>query len=242
VLIYPAIDLRGGRCVRLMHGRFDAVTVYDDDPVARLASFEAAGAAWAHVVDLDGAQAGRNVQHELIAKLASASRVKLQAGGGVRSAEDIRRLLDAGAGRVVVGSQAVKAPEEVRAWLAEFGAQRMCLALDARPSGEGWEIAVKGWAEASGLSLAAALALYPEGSARHVLITDVSRDGAMTGPNLALLAKNISQRPDLSIQASGGVADLADLAALRDIGAAGAIVGRALYERRFTLEEALHAG
>jgi phosphoribosylformimino-5-aminoimidazole carboxamide ribotide isomerase len=238
MLIYPAIDLQAGRCVRLMHGRFDQATVYDDDPFARLAAFAAAGTEWTHVVDLDGARAGEAVQHALVAALATALPVKLQAGGGVRSAADVERLLSAGAARVVVGSAAVQRPQEVQDWLVRFGAERLCLALDVRDG----VVAVNGWAEASDVTLAEAFDLYPRGMARHVLITDVSRDGALQGPNLELLREAVALRPDLDIQASGGVASLVDLEAIRAAGAAGAIVGRALYERRFTLEEALDAG
>jgi phosphoribosylformimino-5-aminoimidazole carboxamide ribotide isomerase len=242
VLIYPAIDLRDGRCVRLMQGRFEEATVYDDDPFARLSRFAAEGAEWVHVVDLDGAEAGRPVQHALIERLAAKTGVNLQTGGGVRAAADVRRLLDAGVGRVVVGSAAVRASDAVRAWLAEFGPQRLCLAFDVLSARGGWDVVVNGWTESSDVSLASALALYPEGTAPHVLITDVSRDGAMSGPNLPLLAETVSLRPDLRVQASGGVARLEDLAALREIGAAGAIVGRAIYEGRITLTEALSAG
>ncbi len=243
MLIYPAIDLKGGQCVRLMHGRFDQVTVYDDDPFQRLAAFEAEGAAWVHVVDLDGAKAGSPQQHELIGRLSGAGRARIQTGGGVRDRAHVERLIKAGAARVVVGSAAVERPAEVRDWIREFGIQRVCLAMDVRGrEGGGWEIAVRGWTEGSGLSLTEALALYPEGAARHVLITDVSRDGALTGPNVPLLSEIVSLRPDLRIQASGGVAELADLVTLREAGAAGAIVGRAIYEGKFTVKEALDAG
>lgn len=242
MLIYPAIDLKDGRCVRLMHGRFDQATVYDDDPFARLADFAARGAEWVHVVDLDGAKAGRPVQHELIGRLSQGGGVQIQTGGGVRARGDVERLLDAGAARVVVGSAAVKDPQEVRSWIVGFGLERICLALDVRPAGSGWEIAVHGWTEGAGLSLTEALDLYPQGAARHVLITDVSRDGAMTGPNIALIEAAAASRPDLQVQASGGVSVLADIAALGKTRAAGVIVGRAIYEGRFTLEEALDAG
>src|SRR5262249_11487382 len=139
-------------------------------------------------------------------------------------------------------SAAVQRPDQVKAWIAEFGLQRLCLALDVKPAGQGWGVAVHGWTEGSGLSLDAALDLYPEGAVRHILITHVSRDRAVTGPNLDLLCEFISRRPDLRIQASGGVATLEDLRRLREAGADGAIVGRALYEGRFSLEEALSAG
>ena len=241
MIVYPAIDLRGGACVRLMHGRFDRVTRYDDDPAARLDAFAASGARWVHIVDLDGAEAGRAVQHGLIGALARRSGVRVQSGGGVRSADDVRTLLDAGVARVVVGSLAITAPGTVGAWLAEFGADRLTLAVDVRADGERFVPALKGWTEAAGIDLWTALDAYPPGLARHVLVTDVGRDGALSGPNLALLAEVGRRRPDLRLQASGGVSGLADLAAVRALGCDGAIVGRALYEDRFTVEQALAA-
>jgi phosphoribosylformimino-5-aminoimidazole carboxamide ribotide isomerase len=241
VIVYPAIDLRDGACVRLMHGRFDEVTRYDDAPVARLAAFVAAGAAWVHVVDLDGAQAGRAVQHALIGRLARSAEVRIQSGGGVRSREDVAALLDAGVARVVVGSQAVTAPGAVADWLAEFGAERIALALDVNVKDGVPVPALKGWTEAAAVTLWQALDRFPEGTARHLLVTDVGRDGALTGPNLELLAEIVQRRPDLDVQASGGVAETSDLTAAREAGCAGAIVGRAIYERRFTVEQALEA-
>jgi phosphoribosylformimino-5-aminoimidazole carboxamide ribotide isomerase len=242
VLIYPAVDLREGACVRLMQGRFDQATLYDRDPFARLAAFEAAGSNWAHVVDLDGAKAGAPVQHRLIGRLAGASRLKIQAGGGVRARADVERLLDLGVSRVVVGSAAVSRPDQVRRWIEDFGKDRVCLALDVRAKDQAFEVAVHGWTKGAGVTLDAALDAYPDAIARHILVTDVSRDGALTGPNLALIKSLAARRPELQVQASGGVAALEDLPALKAVGAAGAIVGRALYEGRFTLEEALRAG
>ena len=239
MIVYPAIDLRDGVCVRLMHGRFDAVTRYDDDPAARLAAFAAAGADWAHIVDLDGAEAGRAMQHQLIGELAAALDIRIQCGGGVRSADDVQRLLDAGVRRVVVGSLAVSEPGTVSGWLARFGSDRITLAVDVKADGDRWVPSLKGWTEAADVDLWAALDRYPPGSAKHLLVTDVGRDGALTGPNLDLLAEIHLRRPDLWLQASGGVADLTDLTGARSVGASGAIVGRALYEGRFTLEQAL---
>lgn len=239
MIVYPAIDLRGGVCVRLMHGRFDAVTRYDDDPAARLAAFAAAGADWAHIVDLDGAEAGRAVQHGLIGELAAAIDIRIQSGGGVRSAEDVQNLLDAGVNRVVVGSLAVSEPGTVSGWLARFGPDRITLAIDVKADGDRWVPVLRGWTEAADIDLWVALDRYPPGAAKHLLVTDVGRDGALTGPNLDLLAEIHQRRPDLRLQASGGVADLSDLTGARSVGASGAIVGRALYEGRFTLEQAL---
>jgi len=241
VIVYPAIDLRDGVCVRLMHGRFDQVTRYDDDPAARLAAFVDAGAEWVHVVDLDGAQAGRAVQHALIGRLARSVDVRIQSGGGVRSREDVAALLDAGVTRVVVGSQAVTAPDAVGAWLGEFGPERIALALDVKIRDGVPVPALKGWTEAATVDLWQALDRFAVGTAGHVLVTDVGRDGALTGPNLELLGEIVRRRPDLSVQASGGVAETSDLTAAREVGCAGAIVGRAIYERRFTVEQALEA-
>ena len=241
MIVYPAIDLRGGVCVRLMHGRFDAVTRYDNNPAARLAAFRAAGADWAHIVDLDGAEASRAVQHSLIGELASAIDIRIQSGGGVRSADDVQRLLDAGVARVVVGSLAVSAPDEVAGWLDRFGLDSLTLALDVKADDGRWVPALKGWTEAAPIDLWTALDRYPPGAAKHLLVTDVGRDGALTGPNLDLLGEIARRRPDLQVQASGGVAALSALPAARAAGCAGAIVGRALYEDRFTLEQALAA-
>lgn len=241
MIVYPAIDLRGGVCVRLLHGRFDAVTRYDENPAARLAAFAAAGADWAHIVDLDGAEAGRAVQHGLIGELAAAVDIRIQSGGGVRSGDDIQRLLDAGVSRVVIGSLAVSEPGTVSGWLARFGSDRITLAIDVKADSDRYVPALRGWTEAAHIDLWAALDRYPPGAAKHLLVTDVGRDGALTGPNLDLLAEIHRRRPDLRLQASGGVADLSDLTGARSVGASGAIVGRALYEGRFTLEQALEA-
>lgn len=241
MIVYPAIDLKGGVCVRLMHGRFDQVTQYDERPASRLAAFAAEGAVWVHIVDLDGAEAGRAMQHGLIGELAKSVAVNIQSGGGVRSADDVSRLLDAGVARVIVGSMAVTRPDEVAAWLDRFGAERLTLALDVKIVAGAPVPALKGWTEAAKIDLWAALDRYPVGTVRHLLVTDVGRDGAMTGPNIDLLEQVRRRRPDLAVQASGGVSSLEDLVAARDIGCDGAIVGRALYEGRFTVAGAIGA-
>lgn len=239
MIIYPAIDLKDGVCVRLMHGRFDQVTHYDDQPAARLTTFATEGAGWIHIVDLDGAEAGRAVQHALIGELTRAIEVKVQSGGGVRGANDVAALLDAGIARVVVGSLAVTQPNDVLAWLKGFGADRITLALDVRIEDGVPVPALKGWTQSSGVTLWETLDRYPPGVAKHLLVTDVSRDGALTGPNTDLLAEIRHRRPDLALQASGGIASLDDIAAVKALGCHGAIVGRALYEGKFTLEAAL---
>ena len=241
MIVYPAIDLRHGVCVRLMHGRFDQVTEYDPDPIARLTAFADEGASWVHVVDLDGAEAGEARQHGLIGELTQAIDVNIQSGGGVRGANDVAKLLDAGVSRVVVGSLAVTQPNDVAAWLKGYGVERITLALDVKIEDGAPVPALKGWTQSSGVTLWDALDRYPEGTAKHILVTDVGRDGALTGPNLELLGEALARRPELKLQASGGVATLADLIAARDLGCDGAIVGRAIYEGRFTVAEALKA-
>lgn len=238
MIVYPAMDLMGGRVVRLRQGRFDDCTTYAADPRSALEAFAAAGAEWAHVVDLDGARSGEPMQHEPIASLAAAVPLRLQVGGGVRSKDHVRRLLDSGVARVVVGSVAVRQPELVSEWLGTFGPERITLALDVRMAGDQPRVAISGWAETSTLTLWEIAERFP--AARHLLLTDIGRDGELGGPNFDLLDETVERLPHLQVQASGGVSSLADLGRLRT---AGAIVGKALWEGRFQLEEALeHAG
>ncbi len=237
MLIMPAIDLIEGRCVRLLRGDFDQVTRYGD-PVGQIAAFARAGAEWVHIVDLDGARAGAPRQAELISGLTKTSGLMIQCGGGVRIGADIESLLTAGAARVVVGSAAARDPDLAGEWLREFGAERICCALDVRAGANGYEVAAEAWRQGAGAELSELLDCLGDELA-HVLVTDISRDGAMSGPNLGLVARLARERPKLKLQASGGVSSLADLAALREAGAAAAIVGRALYERAFSLEDAL---
>ncbi len=238
MLIIPAIDLMNGRCVRLKQGRFDEATRYGD-PLAQLAGFARAGAEWVHVVDLDGARDGARRQSRLIAELAQRAPLKIQCGGGVRSRADVETLLEASVARVVVGSTAVKAPQSVSAWIDEFGPEKICCAFDVAAGDRGFEVRVYGWTEGSGIDLNEAINAYGGTNLKHVLITDIARDGVLSGPNVALM-KNVARRHlSLKAQASGGVSSLDDLAALRAAGADAAIIGRALYENCFTLEDAL---
>jgi phosphoribosylformimino-5-aminoimidazole carboxamide ribotide isomerase len=234
MILYPAMDLMAGQVVRLRQGRFEEPTRYAADPESALRQFAAAGAQWAHVVDLDGARAGEPVQHGLIGRLAAALPLRLQVGGGIRTHDHVERLLEAGVARVVVGSIAVGDPALVHAWIAEFGAERITIALDIRMIDGHPQVATAGWAENSGLSLWEVAGRFP--GARHLLLTDIGRDGELSGPNLALLEEAVERLPHMAVQASGGVSSLADLRQLRT---AGAIVGKALWEGRFPLEEAL---
>ncbi len=240
MIVYPAIDLRGGRVVRLTEGKFDQEKTYGDDPLLVARGFAAAGATWLHVVDLDGAKDPAQRQTALLQKLAGESGLLVQTGGGIREVTQIDALLSAGAERVIVGSLAVKEPARVREWLGRFGGERIILAPDVRLDASGIpRIAAAGWQESTGVALDDFLTGYLPAGLRHILCTDISRDGKLTGPNTALYAGLINRFPTLQIQASGGVAALSDLPPLRAAGAAGVIVGRALYEKKFTLQEAL---
>jgi phosphoribosylformimino-5-aminoimidazole carboxamide ribotide isomerase len=234
MIIYPAMDLMGGKVVRLKQGRFDDSTTYSDDPARALRAFADAGAQWAHVVDLDGARARAPSQHKLIAKLARSAPMKLQVAGGFREADHLARMFDAGVARVVIGSLAVKQPEKVRAWIDDFGADRITLSLDVRLTDGEPMIAVSGWTEDSGRNLWETAELYP--SARHFLITDIGLDGMLQGPNVELYELIAQRLPNAAVQASGGVSSLNDLERLSTDGA---IIGKALWEGKISLEEAL---
>lgn len=236
MIIYPAMDLMGGRCVRLAQGRFEEATTYPADPAEALARFAGNGACLAHVVDLDGARAGTPVQHDFIASLARTAPLGLQVAGGFRTCDQVAFMLNAGAARAVIGSLAVEAPDLVAGFLDGFGADRITLALDINMDGGEPRIATRGWTEDSGTSLWDIAALYPQ--ARHLLLTDISRDGMLGGPNFDLLEEAGRRLPQLAIQASGGISSLDDLKRLRT---AGAIVGKALWEGRIDLAEAVRA-
>jgi phosphoribosylformimino-5-aminoimidazole carboxamide ribotide isomerase len=240
MIIYPAIDLRQGNCVRLSQGRFDQVTVYRDDPLAVAQDFAAAGASWLHIVDLDGAKDGSAAQTALITHIAADSGLKVQTGGGIRSESQIDAYLNGGIARVVIGSLALTNAGLVSAWLDQFGRDRIVLALDVKPAADGsWHVATHGWQKDSGRTLFAVIDEYGATNLRHLLCTDVARDGLLAGPNAALYGEIRSAYPSLEVQASGGVASLDDLLALKATGVAGAVVGKALYEGRISLREAL---
>jgi phosphoribosylformimino-5-aminoimidazole carboxamide ribotide isomerase len=238
MIVIPALDLRGGRCVRLFQGDFNAETPYTITPAALLRRYETLGARWAHVVDLDGAHQGVRLNAQVIDSLARHSEVWLQVGGGVRNAATIESLLAAGVGRVVIGSAAVQRPQEVTSWLKCFGAERLCLAFDVRVDGKRVPyVHTHGWTRESAVSLWDALAAYPRGSIKHVLCTDIEQDGTMRGPNLALYRATLARFPDISWQASGGIRNAADLASLSHLGVSAAVSGRALLEGRITSAE-----
>ncbi|HET6806325.1 MAG TPA: 1-(5-phosphoribosyl)-5-[(5-phosphoribosylamino)methylideneamino] imidazole-4-carboxamide isomerase [Frateuria sp.] len=238
--IIPAIDLRAGRVVRLAQGDYARQTTYPDDPIALAASYAAAGARWLHVVDLDGAQAGGFANLPVIEALARAG-LRLQAGGGVRGVADVHRLMDAGVERVVVGSVAIRDPERVAGWIDRHGAQRFTLALDTRWIDDRWTLPSAGWTRTESRTLDELAPWYAARGARHLLCTDIDRDGMLAGPNLALYRHLATIAPTLAVQASGGVRSVDDVRAAAEAGASGVILGRSLLEGRLNVAEALAA-
>ena len=236
MIIYPAIDLIGGEVVRLHKGDFDQKTTYGSDPVAVARAYADAGATWLHLVDLDGAKDPENRQTELISRIIDGSGLKVQTGGGIRSRDDVDALIKAGASRVVIGSLAVREHDLVTDMFHEFGIDAICLAADVvRPETE-FMIAVSGWQEASSLSLFDFIDGFVAAGLRHVLCTDIDRDGTMTGPNAALYQQVKSRFPDIQLQASGGVSGIDDL---RQLTTDGVIIGKAIYEGAIDLRAAL---
>jgi len=236
--VIPAIDLRGGRVVRLKQGDYAQQTIYASDPRVLARDYAAAGARWLHLVDLDGARSGGLANLAVIQAIA-ADGMQLQAGGGVRSQDDLQRLFDAGVQRVVLGSVAIREPELVASWLERYGTERLTLALDTRRLGGRWSLPSAGWTEVEARTLDELAPWYAARGARHLLCTDIDRDGMLAGFNLDLYRHLAASVPQLEVQASGGVRSLDDIRAARDAGAKAVILGRALLEGRFTVAEAL---
>ena len=234
--VIPAIDLRGGRCVRLLHGDFDRETHYSDAPADVARNFSGMGFDYLHVVDLDGARDGSQKNAASVVEIA-ATPMTIQIGGGVREASTVSRWLAAGAARVVVGSLAVTEPDTVKAWLREFSPDRIVLALDVKLVDGTPLLATHGWTQTSDLDLYACIDTYLDVGLHHVLCTDVSRDGALSGPNVELYGEIKARYPSIELQASGGVSGIQDLDALAGAGADSAITGRALLDGRITAEE-----
>lgn len=237
--LYPAIDLRGGRAVRLLQGDFARETVYGDDPVALAEGFADAGAQWVHLVDLDGARDGVPVHGEIIAAVAKRGRLRVELGGGIRSDDDVARVLDYGVERIVLGTAAVERPD----WVASLVARhpgRIAVGMDAR----GGYVATRGWETLSEQTVEGFVADWNAIGPAALIFTEISRDGAMQGPDLEAL-RAVLQQADMPVVASGGVHALADLAALAGLAGDGpldgVIVGRALYEGAFDVAGALAA-
>lgn len=235
MILYPAIDLKDGQCVRLLRGEMDRATVFSDDPAAQAARFEAAGCEWIHLVDLNGAFAGQPVNAGAVEAILERVSVPCQLGGGIRDMATIERWLEKGLARVILGTVAVEQPELVREAALAFPG-KIAVGIDARDG----KVATKGWAEETGVTVTDLAQSYEDAGVAAIIYTDINRDGAMQGPNVAATAA-LARAVRIPVIASGGVSSVADLIALRDCGAAlnGAISGRAIYDGAIDLAEAL---
>lgn len=238
--IYPAIDIREGRVVRLLQGDYARETSYSNHPLEVAQAYKDAGAGWLHLVDLDAAKIGSYTLSELAARMQKELGLKIQSGGGIRRVEDIQAMFNAGIDRIVIGTLSVKQPEMIADAIKKFGAERITVALDTRQDNQGvWQLPIKGWTENSEKDLFQLLEFYQAQGLQHLLCTDIERDGMLTGLNNALYAQISGQFPAIKVQASGGVKTLQDIRDAKAAGAGGAILGRALLEGRFSLQEAL---
>lgn len=239
-MIIPALDLIDGKVVRLHQGDYGQQRDYGNDPLPRLQDYQQQGGEVLHLVDLTGAKDPAARQIPLLRKLLAGVSVPVQVGGGIRSEDDVAALLEAGAARVVIGSTAVRQPDVVKQWFTRFGADALVLALDVRIAADGSKnIAISGWQEDSGVTLEQIVDAFLPYGLKHVLCTDISRDGTLSGSNVALYQEVCARYPQVAFQSSGGIGSLEDIAALRGSGVKGVIVGRALLEGKFTVKEAI---
>ena len=239
-MIFPAIDLMGGGCVRLFKGDFNQRTDYEISPLEVARNCSEAGSDWMHIVDLDGAKTGKTEQAELIMQIANESGLKVQTGGGLSELAHVERLLSGGVQRVVIGSLAITHPQMVKFWIRSLGAERIVIALDVKTGEDGrYYPATKGWTETGSKDLFAVIDDYIDSGLETILVTDISKDGVLKGSNVALYKKIIKAYPDLNLITSGGVGTLAHVKALKALNPHGIIIGKALYENKFTLKEAI---
>jgi phosphoribosylformimino-5-aminoimidazole carboxamide ribotide isomerase len=236
VILFPAIDLRGGRCVRLIQGRFEDETTYSDDPVAMAKRWADEGAEWLHVVDLDGAKAGSPQQLDIVSRIVAAVPIPVEIGGGYRSLEHVQHALDCGLERVILGSVAVSQPELAKEAFKRFG-DRIVLGLDAKNE----QVAVHGWVDVSEHDIFSLAQAMEQAGARRIIYTDIGRDGLLSGVNVES-TQRLSDAVSIPVIASGGVGSLDDLKRLSQMtgrGVEGVIIGKALYSGAFTLRDAL---
>ena len=240
--LIPAIDLLDGRCVRLLHGDFEQVTHYPAAPYELAKLYADAGAEWLHVVDLAASRDGADADTSALFRLLGQAPQSVQTGGGVRNGNDITHRLDAGAARVVIGSLSVTDTRGFIGWLEHFGAEKLVAALDIRIDDQGipWP-RIHGWTDQADRNMWQLLDELSAGGLVHLLCTDISRDGALSGPNIDLYSEIMGRYPQLQLQASGGVSSIDDFEQLKPTGASAVITGKALLDGRFTVKEALEA-
>jgi len=233
--IIPAIDIIDGKCVRLTKGDFNQKKIYNDDPVAVARQFEAAGIQRLHVVDLDGAKAGKLINLAVLEKIAGATTLQIDFGGGVKTIDDVSNIFNAGAAMVTIGSLAVKHPAILEEWLMEFSAEKFMIGADVLDE----KIKISGWLEDGGINIFDFIGKMISLGANNIFCTDISKDGAMQGPSIELYKKIMTEHPEINLIASGGVSNLEDVRQLKTIGCSGAIIGKAIYEGNISIEDLL---
>ena len=231
--IIPAIDIIDGKCVRLTQGDYSQKKVYNENPLEVAMQFEDAGIQYLHLVDLDGAKSGHIINYRALEKIASKTTLTVDFGGGVKSNEDIKIAFEFGANQVTCGSIAVKNEEAVQNWIQEFGPDKLILGADVKEK----KVAIHGWTEETEISIEDLVGKYAEFGLQNVICTDISTDGMLTGPNFELYKELLRLFEKINLIASGGVSSISDLETLRDNRVHGAIIGKAIYEGRITLEQ-----
>jgi len=235
--IIPAIDIIGGKCVRLTKGDYDTKKIYSENPVEVAKSFEDAGIQYLHVVDLDGAKAKHIVNYKVLEQIASKTSLKIDFGGGLKSNEDLHIAFNSGAKQITGGSIAVKNPDVFKGWLSKYGGTKIILGADCQPHDNGAKISTNGWQEDSDLELIPFVKDYENEGVNYVICTDISKDGMLEGPSFDLYKKLIAETKDIKLIASGGITSIDDINMLEDLGCEGAIIGKALYEGRILLRD-----
>lgn len=233
MIIIPAIDLIDGKCVRLTKGDYAQQKVYNDNPVEAAKQFEDAGIERLHLVDLDGAKAGKICNLPVLEKIAKATQLKIDFGGGVKKINDVESIFNAGAAMVTIGSLAVKQPQLLEEWLMEFGAEKFFIGADVLDE----KIKISGWLEETDMNIFGFIGKMISLGAVNIFCTDISKDGALQGPSVDLYKRIIAEHPEIQLVASGGVSNIEDVRQLKEIGCAGAIIGKAIYEGNVTLEQ-----
>ena len=233
MIIIPAIDLIDGKCVRLTKGEYDTKKVYSDEPLEMAKRFESYGFERLHLVDLDGAKAGKVINLKVLESICANTSLKVDFGGGIKGDQDLECVMSAGADQVTIGSLAVKDPEKLKGWIMKYGPDRIILGADVKDH----KIAVSGWLETSSLDLFGFIQSYYELGIRHVLCTDISKDGMLQGPAFELYKEIMSSYPDLKLIASGGVSGVEDVKKLKENGIPSVVIGKAIYEGRIDLKE-----
>ena len=231
--IIPAIDIIDGKCVRLTQGDYAQKTLYNENPLEVAQQFESAGIQYLHLVDLDGAKQKKIVNHQVLQTIAKNTKLKIDFGGGVQSDNDLKLAFDCGAAQITAGSVAIKKPLLVEKWLQKYGSEKIILGADVR---EG-KVAISGWQETTEISVASFIQSYLQRGIKYAICTDVSKDGMLAGASIDLYKRLRQALPHAQLIASGGVSNLQDLIDLKNIGMAGAIIGKAIYEGKITLEE-----